>query len=34
MTGVETVDNTAASYSCAVALEMNDEVVETLRDEV
>jgi len=34
MTGVETVDDTADTYSCSVALEMNDAVVQTLADQV
>lgn len=34
MTGVETVDNNDATYPCAVALEMNGDVVQTLSDQV
>jgi len=32
MTGVETVDDTGDTYSCSVALEMNDAVVQTLTE--
>jgi len=34
MAGVETVANTGSSYSCPVAVEMNDEVVNTVSEQV